>query len=661
MRRSLRAKLMIIFIAVIATSGVVTVWVGSQMIGDEIIGRAQDKVRTDLNSAREIYSQRVDKIREVVRLTAIRFFLKHGLVSGQRKVMEEELMKIREAEGLDILTLTDETGMVVFRARNPEVRYDTPTGDEIVAAALRTRQTVAGTQVVSSQEIMKEGTDLMKQARIDIVPTPRARPIPEDEETSGMVCKAAAPVFDYDGTLLGVIYGATLLNQNYEIVDTVKEVVYQAETYKGRDAGTVTIFQGDLRISTNVMDYRNARAIGTRVSEEVYNQVILGGRPWVARAFVVNDWYITAYEPLKNIDGEIIGMLYVGMLEAPYVDLKNRVILTFSGIAVATVALLSVVVYFTTSSIIRPLKKLLHATEKVARGYLAYRVQATSDDELGQLARSFNTMTEELEKTTADYVGLTQELEEQVIERTKRLEEAQDQLIQTEKLTSLGKLAAGIAHEINNPLTSILINSHLIAERSEADDVDENLRLIIDETTRCSEIVKGLLEFSRQTAPSMAPADVNQLIQQTLLLLKSHVMAERTAITLDLAEGLPTMTVDTNKIKQVFTNLILNALDAMPEGGTLTIRSLVAEDGRAVKIEFEDTGCGIPEDVLAKVFDPFFSTKAAGGTGLGLSVSYGIMEQHRGRIDIQSKEGEGTTVTVSLPIQGEVNCNGRAR
>ncbi|MFH1314326.1 MAG: cache domain-containing protein [Candidatus Eisenbacteria bacterium] len=651
MKHSLRTKLIVSFVAVIATSGIVTVWVGTQMIGDEIIGRAQEKVRTDLNSAREIYTHRVDRISEVVRLTSIRFFLRQGLTGNNPEIMENELMKIRETEGLDILTITDKDGVVVFRARNPEVRHDAPTGDEILTEALVKEELVAGTQIVTSQELEKEGTDLMERAHIGIIPTPRARPRPEDEETSGIACKAAAPVFDYDGTLIGVLYGATLLNRNYEIVDAVKAVVYQGETYKGRDTGTVTIFQGDLRISTNVLDSSNSRAIGTRVSEEVYNQVIIKGAPWMARAFVVNDWYITAYEPLKSIRGEIIGMLYVGLLEAPYTDLRNRVVLTFSGIAVATVVLLSIVVYFTTSSIVSPLRRLLHATERIARGYLAYRVKVTSDDELGQLARSFNTMTEELEKTTADYVELNQKLEEQVLERTKKLEEAQDQLVQTEKLTSLGKMAAGIAHEINNPLTSILINSHLAVENlKDKEDLDGNLKLIIDETTRCSEIVRGLLEFSRQTAPRLGPVNVNHLIDQTLLLLKSHVMAKRVNIRLDPGDNLPTMIIDMNKMKQVFTNIILNALDAMIEGGTLTIRSRLSGDKQSVNIEFEDTGCGIPDDVLVRVFDPFFSTKETGGTGLGLAVSYGIVELHKGKIDIQSRVGIGTIVTVTLPI-----------
>lgn len=656
MKSSLRTKLMVGFLSVIVISGIVTVWVGVHMIGDEVIRRAQEKVHLDLNSAREIYNQRLESISEVLRLTAVRFFLKESLLAGKPGATEAELLRILESENLDVLTMTDRNGTVIFRARNPGLRGDSQAGDQIVATVIETNQMVAGTQIVPAAELTREGLDLAEQAHIEILHTPMARPRSDDVETSGMMLKAAAPILGYGGELAGILYGGKLLNRNYEIVDAVKGIIYRGSTYKGKDTGTVTIFQGDLRISTNVPDSGGGRAIGTRVSEEVYNQVIAKGVPWIGRAFVVNDWYITAYEPLKNLNGDIIGMLYVGMLEAPYVDLRNRVALTFTAITAVTILLLSIVMYFATSNIIKPLKRLLHATEKVAKGYLAYRVKIATDDELGQLAKSFNTMTEELEKTTGDYHALTQTLEEKVRERTLQLKEAQDQLVQSEKLTSLGKMAAGIAHEINNPLTSILINSHLIAEDlGDQADLNENLKLIIDETSRCSEIVKGLLEFSKQTAPEKKPADINRLLDDTLFLLKSHVLPSGVEIVRDLAGNLPVMAVDANKMKQVFTNIILNALEAMPHGGTLTIRSQVSEDMRSVKIEFEDTGCGMSREVIAKIFDPFFSTKEAKGTGLGLSVSRGIVELHRGQIDVESEPGKGTTITIKLPVSQSEN------
>jgi two-component system NtrC family sensor kinase len=651
MMSSIRTKLIASFLAVIAVSAAVTVVLGVRLIGDGIIRQAQDKVRTDLNSAREVYGHSLDGVREVVRLTALRFFLRESLLRDDLEAVAAELERVRAAEGLDVLSLTDRNGVVLFRARNPGVRGDSRANSEIVARVLRTRETAAATEIVTAVELAMEGADLEERARIEVIPTRMARPTAATLETSGMMIMAAAPVLDQEGDIIGVLYGGTLLNRNYRIVDAVKDIVYQGETYEGKDTGTATIFQGDLRISTNVLDLDGRRAIGTRVSQQVYDQVISKGIPWVARAFVVNAWYITAYEPIRNLNGSIVGMLYVGMLEAPYRDLRNRVVLIFSAVAVLTVILLSIVIYFSTSSIVRPLHSLLRATRKIAAGELDHRVEAGSSDELGHLAESFNTMTAELKRARDQYQALTHTLEDKVLERTRQLEEAQDRLVKSEKLTSLGKMAAGIAHEINNPLTSIMINSHLVAEAIEdRKDLDENLGLIMEETARCSKIVKGLLEFSRQTSPEKRPADVNRVVEETLLLMKSHILAGRAEVIKDLGEDLPAVSIDTNKIKQVFANVVLNALDAMPGGGRLTIRTRLSEDRQWLRIEFEDTGCGIPEHVVARIFDPFFSTKETGGTGLGLSISYGIVEQHGGRMDVKSRVGEGTTMAILLPV-----------
>ncbi|MCX5800814.1 MAG: cache domain-containing protein [Candidatus Eisenbacteria bacterium] len=649
----MREKLTISFVLVIIINGIVTSWVGVHLMGDEIIRRAQNNVRTDLNSAREVYRERLGEIRDVVRFTAVRSFLKDSLVGTNWELTKTELEAIRKNESLDVLTLADKDGVVLLRARHPDNLGDNQMHNPIVAAALSTRKVVASTEILSVRQLREEGDDLAKQARVRLVATPMTEPTQERVETSGMMLEAAAPIFDDAGALLGVLYAGKLLNKNYEIVDKVKDMVYKGEKYKGKDTGTATIFQGDLRISTNVRKTAGERAIGTRVSKEVYDEVIKKGVPWIGRAFVVNGWYITAYEPIRSLNGKIIGMLYVGMLEAPYIDLRRRLVFTFLGIALLTAFLLSLMVHFMTGKIIFPLKRLVVATEEVARGDLSHRVKINSQDELGQLAESFNAMTAELQRADDRYQALTKTLEDKVRDKTQELRDAQDQLLRSEKLSSLGKMAAGIAHEINNPLTSILINSHLIAEKltgEEKQKFEDNLKLIIDETTRSSAIVSGLLEFSRQTPPEKKPADVNEVIEETLVLLRSQVLAHNVEIDKELGENLPKITIDENKIKQVFTNVILNGLDAMPDGGTLFIASRLSPEKQCVIIMFRDTGCGIPATDLGKIFDPFFSTKGTKGTGLGLSVSYGIIEQHSGRIDVQSEVGNGTTLSICLPM-----------
>jgi len=650
LRIPLSTRLTLAFSLVIIIGVFASTTIGIHLIGSTIIRQAQDKVRLDLNSAREVYHGESEVIRTKIRLTAERFFIKDALYTNDIQRLRQELRKIREEEALDILTLTDTQGRILVRAHNPSTFGDRPK-DDVIDWVLTRKESVVATVIVSESELAKIGVQYLERARIVLIPTPKSRPLEKKEERSGMFIKAAAPVFDYAGNLIGVLYGGNMLNRNYNIVDRVKNTVYLGEMYKGREIGTATIFLDDARISTNVMNANGERAIGTRVSREVYEQVVFRGEPWVGRAFVVNAWYMTAYEPIRNIEGKIIGMLYVGMLEAPYVDLRNRVMFVFLGIAVVSVILLSVIAYFTTTRISGPIRALLNATKKVADGDLAHRLEIESRDEVGELAESFNRMTASLQKATDSYQSLTRTLEEKVKEKTKELRATQDFLIQSEKLASLGKLAAGIAHEINNPLTSILINSHLVLERTECEDpLASNIRLIIDETTRCSAIVRGLLEFARQTPPEMTLVDINEVIESTLLIMKTQALVHKVKVMKNLTDDLPQIMVDVGKIKQVFTNVVLNALDAMSDGGVLTITSRTSSDNNCVEIMFQDNGRGIVKENLRRIFDPFFTTKGTKGTGLGLSISYGIIQQHNGVIEVQSEVGKGTMITMRLPL-----------
>lgn len=655
--KSLKNRLIFHFSIVILVGGVLSVIIGVRLIGNTVIKQAQDKVRLDLNSAREVYLGEVSTIEHTVRLTAERFFLKESLRKGDRQTLNSELERVRKSEGIDVLDLTDPNGYVITRARNPGVSGDR-LERESVKNVIVEKSTVSGVLIIPVELLEKEGEEIARQARIKWIDTPHAYPrkAPDDgEEKAGMTIGAAAPLIDNEGNLLGVLYAEKLLNRSSRIVDKVKDIVYKGKKYKGKDIGTVTIFQQDLRISTNVRNAKGERAIGTRVSREVYDRVLIKGRPWIDRAFVVNDWYITAYEPLKDISGKIIGILYVGLLEAPYIEIRNRVILDFLAIALFSIVLLIGTAYFTASRTTKPLKALTDAAKKAAQGDLAHRVQIDFPDETGQLAEAFNRMMIDLEKMTENYLDLNRTLANRVREKTKELEMTRDRLIQAEKLSSLGKMAAGVAHEINNPLTSILINAHLMAEELEnVKCVEENLKIIIDETTRCGTIVNDLLTFSRQTPPFKMPGNINNVVEKAVLLMKNQASLLKINVETDLAEGLPEVMMDSNKIEQVFTNVIVNAFDAMHGGGKLSIKTFLSEDEDnrySPAVVFRDEGCGIPANIIKKVFDPFFSTKGVKGTGLGLSVSYGIVEQHGGRMEIRSEEGKGTEVTIHLPVK----------
>jgi len=638
MKISLKAKLIISFLAVIVICGLVATLVGTRLIGTGIIRQAQEKVRNDLDSAREIYRQESENLKNTVRFTALRFFIRNALLNEDLKTLKEELERIRKAESLDMLTLTDDSARVIVRLRNPAVSGDSQANDDLIQHVLSSREVVAATVIVPEEELRKEGADLVEQARIEFIPTPKAKPTLETGRTSGMMIKAGAPIFAYDGRLLGVLYGGNLLNRNYKIVDKVKETVYQDVKYDGKDIGTATIFQGDLRISTNVQRMDGTRAIGTRVSEEVYEQVLVKGLPWIDRAFVVNNWYIAAYEPIRDVTNRIIGILYVGILEKKFIDMRKRAIAMFLGVAMAGMIIALIVSNFLARGMLQPIKQLIFASHQWADGNLEYRVEATQTDEIAELTETFNMMASSLK------------------ERDEKLKEyTQQQIMKSERLATLGQLAAGVAHEINNPLGAILMYAHLSLEEMEAaDDRCRNLEKMVIEATRCKNIVRGLLDFARQSEPNVEESDANEVLRRTLSLLENQALFQNIKITTAFSTSLPKAMMDSSQIQQVFTNIILNAAEAMAGEGELIIASRVASNGESIEIECSDTGCGIPRENLGKIFDPFFTTKEVGrGTGLGLAVSYGIIARHNGAIEVESELGKGTTFIVKFFLNSE--------
>lgn len=651
---SLRTKLILSFLLIIIFGGLLSLTLGYRLMKNTLIAQAQDKVKHDLDSAWQVFDEELKDIQVIVSLTAAREGLHKNLKHHNQSNLLKNLTRVKEEYGLDVLTLTDPQGIVTIRTTNPGITGDKQSDDEIVRRALE-RKTAASPQIVPREELLKEDKALAQKASMEFIPTPKASPREENKETSGMMLKAAAPVLDETGELLGALYGGILLNRNYEIVDQVKEIVYKDEKYKGQDIGTATIFQNDLRISTNVKNAQGQRAVGTRVSQEVSRAVLEQGKSWVDRAFVVNQWYITAYEPIRNISGEVIGILYVGILEKPYLDTTRRVMFTFTIIAALCVVLLLVILYFSTTRITKPLQKMVVATQHIAKGDLSHKVEVESSDEIGYLADSFNKMTANLRTANDKLIEWGKTLEKKVEERTKELTKMQAHLVQSEKLASLGKLAAGIAHEINNPLGGILIYSHLLLEDTQKDSpYYKNLKKIVKETSRCKDIVKGLLEFARPEEPKMTHIHVNKIADKSLSIVESQALFQNIQIQRNYSSELPKIVGDSAQLQQVFTNIILNAAEAMDGSGTLTISTSKNDSSDSIDVSITDTGHGIKEEDKKSLFEPFFTTKEVGkGTGLGLAISYSIIQKHKGSIKVDSEPGKGSTFTVKLPIKNE--------
>lgn len=358
-------------------------------------------------------------------------------------------------------------------------------------------------------------------------------------------------------------------------------------------------------------------------------------------------------------DKRVLGVVDVGIsLESVDVSLWRLEQRTLAGAAVTVTALAAGLLWVGRRALVRPLGRLLRAIERIAGGDLDHRVPAGRQDELGQLASSFNAMTDSLAAARAEIQGLMDGLERTVEERTAALRDTQAQLVNAAKLASLGRLAASIAHEINNPLAGILTFSRLMLRELEEGDLPveqrqlylKNLRLVERETQRCTTIVRNLLDFARQRALTLTESDVNTSIEEALSLVGHQIELKGVSLCKQM-EALPSIKADFGQLRQAFVNVTLNACDAMTAGGQLSIVTRPAAGGDGVVVEFTDTGSGITPENLSHIFDPFFSTKEK-GTGLGLSVVYGIVERHGGSLEVDSRPEQGTTIRIRLPREG---------
>jgi two-component system NtrC family sensor kinase len=308
-----------------------------------------------------------------------------------------------------------------------------------------------------------------------------------------------------------------------------------------------------------------------------------------------------------------------------------------------------------------PVRALRGGTARLAKGELGFQIPVKSNDELGALAGRFNEMSLQLSEAQTELTAWTETLESRVAEKTRELQAAQEQMIQAEKLTSLGKLAAVVAHEINNPLSSILTYARLLRKWVERGDkletraveMRDSLELIESESRRCGDIVRNLLMFARAAPFHIDDVDINRVVHQCIRLVEHKLELGGIAARLDLDPDSPRVRGDASQLEQLLLALVMNAIEAMPHDGILRITTSPKET--SVVVTVEDNGVGIPPALLPRLFDPFVTTKEEGkGVGLGLAISRGIVERHHGAIEVKSEVGRGTVFTISLPAAVEV-------
>ncbi|MFH1477777.1 MAG: cache domain-containing protein [Verrucomicrobiota bacterium] len=627
--RHLQTKLIFSFLAVIVMLSLAVALLGFHIIKRDILDRAQVQVRNDLNFAREIYQCEVGKVNDLVRHSAARYFLRDAIAANDLKPILAKFSQIRKDEALDILTLTDAGGKVIVRARNPAMLGDNQSHDELVSRVLDDKMPVGGTVLMERPELLKESVELADQARIQLVDTPRAKPNEAQAQTAGMLIKAASPVFDYDGKLIGVLYGGKLLNRRHTIVDRVQKIVFQHVRYKGKDIGTVTIFQDDMRIATNVLMEDGRRAVGTRVSEDVYRQVLENGLPWIGRAFVLNDWYKTAYEPIKNTKGRIIGMLYVGTLERPFNVLARNTMLAFFGI-VATAALLAFVLALIVAACVsKPLANLVKAAGKLAAGELGHLVETrTGVAELDQLAEAFNNMSAKLD------------------ERDKNLSDSNAKLAASNK--NYIDLIGFVAHELKGVLATIVMNvcsvhdEYLGAlndrQKRALDGAARNLdylALTVQKFLNLGKIEKGELKANR-TEAKIRTDIFDHAVNALLAAAERKGMQIENRIAPDLEAN-----IDVELMRIVAGNLVSNAVKYGNEGSEILISSS-ASDGK-IRLEVYNESVPLSAGQQAQLFKRFSrldtpATRLAKGTGLGLFITQEIIQLHGGKIWTETRE-----------------------
>lgn len=630
----LQTVLIASFVFVAILTAVLNAAVIARVINDYLASSQEERVLRDMDIANGLYQQKLKDVEGIGERTAsdpqtiMNLPAAYEGDSISRKAIDQVISRkitVPRLGGSQLILILDKSGdILIGRVLSPDGQLSDPfyQGNwadlPIVAEALNTLKPITGTEIIPPSFLSQ--VNLERQAFVPLRETSQAAAHPFDsrEGTAGLALVSVYPLQDVQGNTLGVALTACLINNDTSFVDITANVA---------KIETTTIFFGDLRVSTNVLDTDERRAVGTRVSQAVFDQVLVKGQDYMGRAFVVNDWYTGRYLPLRDHRSNVVGMLYVGARESVFKNLvyafNSRVIV----IALICIIVAGIIAIPIARLITRPIIKLVDAHRSLAQGDMHVHVQPYGRGEIALLGQSFNSMVDTLSET-------------------------QRELLHKDKLASMGQLAAGVAHELNNPLGTILLFADaMYRDAGEEDARREDLKMIISEAYRCKTIVADLLNFARQHELMAQETNLNDLLVHVIEKLSNRPKFEPLEVVQHLDAQLPIIQADPAQLQQAFINLLNNSADAMAGSGTITI-STKAMKSQFVEICVSDTGSGIPPEYLDKLFTPFFTTKPAGkGTGLGLSIVYGIVKMHRGQIRVQSNPGHGTTFTITLPVR----------
>jgi two-component system NtrC family sensor kinase len=589
------------------------------------------KVRSDLASAQQYFL----RLEELQAQQVLAFAQSEKLVRAYRE--HNSMPVFREI--LETQRLENRLSYLVFRSASQPPFLQHPS---------------SGLVAMEAETLKGFSAGLPELASVHVLPTPNASPDEKKWQHRGLVMRSSAPVV-VDGKTVGVLEGGLLLNRNLSITDNISDLVYPHGALLGDSRGTVTIFMDDVRVATNVTLANGSRAIGTRVSASVKEKVLGRGEVWFDLAFVVNDWFMSGYAPLKDELGNRVGMLYVGFLEAPYREVKEKIMwLLLLGTGLAS--LLSI--WFGTrlaNGVFDPLFRMNYTMNRVEAGDVNARVGTLSrNDEFSELAQHFDELLDKLAQRRLQLEALNSALDARVVSRTAELVEAnqmlrsaQEQMIASERLATIGQLTAGVAHEVNNPLA--VMQGHLDLMREaliNGDSIAHEIKLLDEQVQRMRQIVQKLLQFMRPEsyAGYVEPLDVNETIRDAELLIEQELRLAQVKPFYDLA-ATHRVTISRTELQQVLVNVLINACHAtasLENAGVrrpciwITSRDIELNGQPAVEIAIENNGPAIHKTHMDLIFDLFFTTKRQKGTGLGLPVSKMVLQRYGGYLSAES-------------------------
>lgn len=653
-RLTIRNKLLVMvllpLLGVLPLLTLLLLWWGNQAFDSMLI----TKVRSDLAVAQGYFERVQAEVGASTLGMAESHALQDALQRGRSEALVELLRRARQRAGLDFVNLRAPDGQLRFTDGGPATGSD-PAAD---AQAMIERSSL---EILDARQLHRLGSQLNARVGVRLVPTQNAAPTTRTQEDRGMVLQSTRPVRDLQGKLIGHLQAGMLLNRNLPFIDHINEIVYPQGSLPFGSQGTATLFLDDVRISTNVRLFgpeKDERAIGTRVSKVVRDAVLGRGQTWLDSAFVVSDWYVSAYQPLEDSAGRRVGMLYVGYLERPFTQLKISVLIGIGLIFFAVMIVAAFVSLRWARTIFRPLEQMEATMRRVESGDAAARVGIVgSGDEIGRLALHLDHLLGVVDDNTQALQRWNAALDAKVAERTRELESAQSQLLRSEKLAAVGQLTASVAHEINNPIAVIQGNLDLVRQLlppEAAERVRPELRLADEQVERMRLIVTQLLQYARpaEYAGYVEPVDTARVVEDCLVLVGPLLAKTRIELHPQFdAVGQPA--INRNELQQVIVNLLVNAIHAMPGGGRLDIRTLDGPD-QTMQILVADTGAGVAAELMDQLFKPFV-TRKKDGTGLGLWISRSLLERYGGDLRAGARDdgAAGAQFMVVLRLDGQ--------